>query len=81
MLEPILLFITRLPSIVSMSSSILDTVVLPLVPVTAMIFCGLPIYFKKSGQIRSAKTPGKFVPLCLVILSAIMDSFAAQSAT
>ena len=79
-MEPILLLSTLFPSMVSISKSILHTVVLPLVPVTAMIFSGLSAYFKNCGQILSASTPGKLVPLCLVIFRAAIDSLAAHRA-
>ena len=63
MLLPARLLRTRWPSASRMSTSILLTVVLPLVPVTATIRCGLPTYFKKSGHTFTASEPGKSVPL------------------
>ena len=58
-----------------------ERVVLPLVPVTAMMVPGFPTYRRKSGHSFSASEPGKSVPLCRVIFSAGTDSFASHSAS
>ena len=80
MLEPRLLLSTRLPSALNISMARLQTVVLPLVPVTPIMAFGFFIILRKSGHSLIATTPGKLVPLCLVILSAMTDSLAAHSA-
>ena len=62
------------------SQAMLVTVVFPSVPVIAKILSGLPTYLRKSGHSLRASAPGKSVPLCFVILSSGMDSFAAHRA-
>ena len=76
-LEPLLLFRVSTPRAFSMSITRLAVLVLPFVPVTAMILAGLATYFRKSGQIFRARLPGKSVALCPVIFKAGMDSFAS----
>ena len=78
MLEPERLLRTFFPSASRISVSRLLTVVLPLVPVTAMMVPGFPTYRRKSGHSFSASEPGKSVPLCRVIFSAGTDSFQPQ---
>ena len=72
-LEPMLLAKITVPSALNISMARLQTVVLPLVPVTPIIFFGLFTYFKNLGQIFRATTPGKFVPFLFVIFNAMMD--------
>ena len=79
-LEPARLMSTRWPSFSRVSARRLLTVVLPLVPVTAMMVLGRPTYFRKSGHSFRARVPGKSVPLWRVIFSAGTDSFAIHSA-
>ena len=79
-LEPAELLSTFSPKKVRASLSRLEHVVLPLVPVIPIILSGSSIYSRKLGHILIATIPGKLVPLCLVILSAIIDSFAIKRA-
>ena len=79
-LEPAELFKTLSPRAVRESLRRLEHVVLPLVPVTPIILSGSSIYLRKSGHILIATIPGKLVALCLVIFSAIIDSFAIKRA-
>ena len=80
-LDPARLLSTFIPDISNTSQVRLETVVLPLVPVMAMILAGFPMYFKKSGQSFKASLPGKSVPLWPVIFSKGFEILAAHKAT
>ena len=62
-LEPDRLQVNSYPHWVSTSSTMLETVVFPLVPVMPMIYLGRGILPKKSGHKMMAQLPGIEVPL------------------
>ena len=69
MLAPNLLSSTFLPLDSRIPISKLHTVVLPFVPVTAIILSGFAIFFKKSLSIFIATFPGKKEALALIIFN------------